>query len=302
MSVLVTGANGFLGKYIVKELSKNHNLKSLSRTFGDYKVSLENEVPDFELKFNLVIHAAGKAHSIPKTEIEKRHFYDVNVLGTQNLLEGLEKIGVPFQFVFISSVSVYGKESGKNITEEHPLEAKDSYGLSKIEAEILITEWCKKHNVVCTVLRLPLLVGENPLGNLGAMINAIEKGYYFNIGGGKAHKSMVLAEDVAVFIPKVATIGGTYNLTDGIHSNFWELSNVISKQKNKNMPFNLPLVLAKVMGLVGDLLGNKSFINSYRIKKITSDLTFDDTKARKELEWNPQPVLKFFKNNSFKII
>jgi hypothetical protein len=41
-------------------------------------------------------------------------------------------------------------------------------------------------------LVLPLLVGENPRGNLGVMMRAIDKGYYFNIGGGKARKSMVL--------------------------------------------------------------------------------------------------------------
>lgn len=46
----------------------------------------------------------------------------------------------------------------------------------------------KQHNVVCTILRLPLLVGTNPPGNLGAMIKGIARGYYFNIGGGKSKK------------------------------------------------------------------------------------------------------------------
>lgn len=298
MEIVVTGANGFLGKVIVKELESNYAIFSLSRSSGDYQVSLENEIPNFLQNFNLVIHAAGKAHSIPRTVMEEKQFHDVNVLGTQNLLKGLEKVGVPEQFIFISSVSVYGQESGSNINEEHPLEAKDPYGLSKIEAEALVTEWCKKQNVVCTILRLPLLVGKKPPGNLGAMIKGIEKGYYFNIGGGKAKKSMVLAKDIAVFIPKVALVGGTYNLTDGFHSDFYALSSAISKQKNKKMPFNLPLFVAKVIGHVGDLLGNKAPINSVKLKKITSDLTFDDTKARERLGWKPQGVLEYLKNNS----
>ena len=58
----------------------------------------------------MVIHAAGKAHSVPKTAFEKQQFYDINVLGTQNLLAGFEKIGLPKQFVFISSVAVYEKK------------------------------------------------------------------------------------------------------------------------------------------------------------------------------------------------
>jgi nucleoside-diphosphate-sugar epimerase len=294
MNILLTGANGFLGKSIVKEIFENHILKCLSRTSGDYQVLLENDIPNFQQKFDLVIHAAGKAHSVPKTEAEKRKFHDVNVVGTQNLLKGLEEVGVPEQFVFISSVSVYGLETGVKINEEQPLEAKDPYGLSKIEAETLLIEWCKKHNVVCTILRLPLLVGENPPGNLGAMFRAIDKGYYFNIGGGKARKSMVLVQDVASFVTKAAAIGGTYNLTDGVHPNFYELSRAISRQKSKGMPLNLPSFLAKLMGYAGDLLGNKAPINSLKLKKITSDLTFNDTKARNVVGWKPREILEYF--------
>lgn len=298
MEILVTGANGFLGETIKKVLKHNYDIISLSRTSGDYKVALEKEIPNFNQKFNLVIHAAGKAHSIPRTAEEKKQFYDVNVLGTQNLLKGFEKSGIPEQFVFISSVSVYGQENSININEEHPLQAKDAYGLSKIVAEELISKWCKQHNVVCTILRLPLLVGENPPGNLGAMLQAIDRGYYFNIGGGKARKSMVLAQDVAAFIPFVGSVGGIYNLTDGFHPNFYELSSTISLTKNKNIPFNLPLFLAKIMGSFGDLLGENAPVNSLKIKKITSDLTFDDTKARRLLHWEPQSVLNYIKNNS----
>lgn len=298
MEILLTGATGFIGKAIVKELSKENSIFSLSRYSGSYQIALENEVPNFEEKFDLVIHAAGKAHSVPKTELERSLFHNINVVGTVNLLKALKNSGVPKQFVFISSVSVYGQELGSGINEEHQLEAKDPYGLSKIEAEELVMKWCKKHNVVYTILRLPLVVGENPPGNLGTMIKAIDKGYYFNIGGGKARKSMVLAQDVAVFIPKFAAFGGTYNLTDGFHPDFKELSSIISKQKNKKMPFNLPLIVAKALGLVGDLLGNKAPINSMKIKKITSNLTFDDSRAREVVGWKSQGVLEYLKSNS----
>lgn len=296
MEILVTGANGFLGKSIVKELSK-HTISSLSRTSGDYKVSLEKEIPHFIEKFDLVVHTAGKAHSIPKTEAEKMQFYEVNVTGTENLLKGLEQSVIPKQFVFISSVSVYGQEKGVNINEEYPLDAKDPYGLSKIEAEKLVSKWCKQNNVVCTILRLPLLVGENPPGNLGAMIRAIDKGYYFNVGEGKAKKSMVLAQDVSLFLPIVAEIGGVYNLTDGYHPSFDELSAVISLAKNKKAPFNLPLLLAKTIGYFGDVVGEKAPVNSLKIKKLTSNLTFDDRKIRILLHWRPQSVLNYVKNN-----
>jgi nucleoside-diphosphate-sugar epimerase len=290
--VLITGANGFLGKHIVKEL-KVKPITLGRDSHSDIIVDLSKEIPVLP-EVDLVIHSAGKAHSVPKNDIEKQSFFDVNVKGTENLLIGLEKAGMPKEFVFISSVSVYGVTLGNHIKEEQSLTAKDPYGTSKILAEKLVQDWCVKNNIICTILRLPLVIGKNPPGNLGAMIDGIIRGFYFNIAGGNAKKSMVLAEDVACFIPNVARIGGTYNLTDGYHPSFFELSTVISKQKGKSNPLSLPIFLVKILGFVGDLIGEKAPINSLKIKKITSDLTFDDTKARKFVGWNPHNVLNWF--------
>lgn len=288
MNLLITGSTGFLGKELIKVLKDSFLIFELSKPDGLQTIRLENEVPMFSQAFDLVVHSAGKAHSIPKNETESNKFFEVNVKGTQNLLKGLVLAGVPNQFVFISSVAVYGKEKGINITENEKLIAKEPYGLSKIQAEQIVIDWCNKNKVVCTILRLPLLVGENPPGNLGTMIKAIKKGYYFNVGGGKAQKSMVLAEDVARFIPIIAPFGGVYNLTDGIHPSFNALSEIIAKKKINN----LPLIVAKIVGYIGDVFGDIAPINSFKIKKITSDLTFDDSKALK-MGWNPQSVLAY---------
>jgi nucleoside-diphosphate-sugar epimerase len=126
------------------------------------------------------------------------------------------------------------------------------------------------------------------------MINGIKKGYYFDIASGRAKKSIVLAEDVARIIPVVAKIGGTYNLTDGYHPSFHELSDYISKQLHRSKPANIPLSIAKLMAAVGNLIGNKAPINSRKLNKIISDLTFDDSKAVKAFGWNPTPVLEGF--------
>jgi nucleoside-diphosphate-sugar epimerase len=279
----------------VRSLVNDNTIKCLSRTYGDFKVSLENEIPNFDQKFDIVIHAAGKAHSVPKTAIEKQSFFDVNVKGTENLLKGLEATGFPKQFVFISSVSVYGVISGNLINEETPLTAEDPYGNSKILAEKLIEDWCKKNNIVCTILRLPLLIGKNPPGNLGAMIAGIKKGYYSNIAGGNAKKSMVLAEDVSKVLLKVAAIGGVYNLTDGYHPNFYEMSHLINKQLGKGKVKNIPFWVAKFFAFFGDIIGSRFPINSDKLHKLNATLTFDDSKARQEFGWSPQSVLTGFK-------
>lgn len=292
MKILLTGSTGFLGKVINRVLNDSFSFFELIHPNTLFPIRLDDEIPVFKNAFDIVIHSAGLAHSNANSDIDRNRFFEVNVKGTQNLLSGLTMVGVPQQFVFISSVAVYGIDNGINISENEKLNAKDPYGLSKIYAEELISDWCKSNNVICTILRLPLVVGKNPPGNLGNMIKAINKGYYFNIGGGYAIKSMVLAEDVARFIPIIAPVGGTYNLTDGVHPSFKDLSLAIAK---KNF-LNIPLLFGIFFGKVGDLLGSKAPLNSIKIKKITSNLTFDDSKAR-DMGWKPKSVLKYLEQN-----
>ena len=294
MKTLLTGANGFLGRYIYEHLKNNCVLEILGRgSIYNYNCDLAIEIPALGKDIDIVIHAAGRAHSVDKTSLEKQAFFDVNFKGTQNLLRGVvECQSLPKAFVFISTVAVYGRESGVNISENAPLLAKDPYGLSKIQAELLVIEWCKKNNVICTILRLPLLAGANPPGNLGAMIEGIKKGYYVNIAGGRSQKSIVLASDVAKCILKVSEIGGIYNLTDGYHPTFKELSRTICLQLDRKFVLNMPLFLAKSLAKIGDLVGDSFPINSIRLSKIIEPLTFDDSKARRAFGWNPSGVLE----------
>ena len=290
--ILITGASGFLGQAIRNHLNL---LQVPSVSLGqsaknEIQCNLANEIPEIP-EVELVIHAAGKAHSVPKTDEEKEDFLKVNVQGTKNLLAGLENNSSLKKFIFISSVAVYGITEGKEIDENSPLNAIDAYGKSKIEAEQIILNWCKAKKIEHYILRLPLIAGANPPGNLGAMIKALKKGFYFSIGKADVKKSMVLAGDVAAIIPKLNGTSGIYNLTDGYHPTFDELEKGLANALNKKKPLKIPQSLAILMAKAGDLIGNKSPINSQKLKKIQSTLTFSDKKAREELGWNPSRVL-----------
>jgi len=289
---LLTGASGFLGKAIFSE--SNLDFITIGRSKHlDICFDLTSGIPNLP-NIDIVVHAAGKAHQIPKNLEEENIFTNINVIGTKNLLAAFSKDNLPSKFIYISSISVYGCDMGHFINEDHPLLAKDVYGKSKIIAEQLIREWCKDHKVICTILRLPLIVGNNPPGNLGKMINSIKNRYYFNIASGSARKSMVLASDVAKFLPEVAKIGGTYNLTDGYNPSFYELSHMISNQIGRAWIPNLPITPAKLIAYFGDFFGDRFPLNSNKLIKMTSELTFDDSKARKTFSWDPTPVLKAF--------
>lgn len=294
--ILFTGGTGFLGKNVRPILDKEYEVTTCGITSEDMiKANLAKETPKLDKHYDIVLHACGKAHVVPKTEAEKKAFFDVNYTGTKHLCEALEKVGVPKAIVFISTVAVYGCEYGDLITEEHPLEGKTPYAKSKIMAEEYLTEWCKKNNVVLGILRPSLLAGKDAPGNLGAMVNGVRKGFYMNIAGGKVIKSILMAEDIARILPSLVEKGGTYNVCDTRQPSFGELSISVAKQLGKGKPMNNPYWMAWCMAKVGDLLGSKAPINSYKLEKMTKSLTFSNEKARKELGWEPLDVLDNYK-------
>ncbi len=185
MKLLFIGASGFLGKNVCPLLERRYNVTTLGLLpQDDYTVDIAKEVPVLCERYDVVLHAAGKAHSVPRNEAEKQIFFDVNLQGTKNLCIALEKRGVPRAFIFISTVAVYGCDYGENITEEHPLDGSTPYAMSKRLAEEYLQEWCRKHNVILGIIRPSLIAGPNPPGNLGAMIHGIHSGKYLSIAGG----------------------------------------------------------------------------------------------------------------------
>lgn len=294
--LLFTGGTGFLGKNVMPLLKEKYEVTTCGITPEDMiNANLAKSVPELPEHYDVVLHAAGKAHVVPKTEAEKQLFFDINYQGTVNLCSALEKVGVPRALVFISTVAVYGCDFGDMITEEHALEGETPYAKSKRMAEEYLTGWCKEHDVVLGILRPSLLAGKNAPGNLGAMVNGVRKGFYMNIAGGKVVKSILMAEDIAHLLPLVAERGGTYNVCDTRQPSFGELSISVAKQLGKGKPLNIPYWMAWCMAKVGDLLGSKAPINSYKLEKMTQSLTFSNEKARRELGWEPMDVLTNYK-------
>lgn len=290
--LLFTGGTGFLGKNTMPVLQKEYDVTTCGITDEDMiKANLAKEVPVLPEKYDVVLHACGKAHVVPRTEEEKQAFFDVNYQGTVNLCRALENAGVPKALVFISTVAVYGCEYGDLITEDHPLDGTSPYAKSKIMAEGFLQEWCKEHDVKLGILRPSLLAGKNAPGNLGAMVKGVKKGFYMNIAGGKVVKSILMAEDIARLLPLLVEKGGVYNVCDTRQPSFGELSASVARQLGKRKPVSIPYWVAWCMAKVGDLLGGKAPINSYKLEKMTKSLTFSNEKARRELGWEPLGVL-----------
>jgi len=294
--LLYTGGTGFLGFNTKPILDQQYEVTTVGITDRDeIKANFAKEIPVLPCRYDIVLHAAGKAHINPKTQEEIQSFYDINYQGTVNLCKALEKVGAPKSFIFISTCGVYGIDNGNYVTEDYPLAGEEPYQKSKIMAEEFLAKWCGEHGVILGILRPSLMAGRNAPGNLGAMVNGIKTGKYLSIDHGKARKSILMAEDIAHLVPLVAEKGGVYNVCDDDQPSFGQLEELIAKQLGKRKPISIPYWLAKCIALFGDVVGSWFPLNSQRLEKITMSDTLSNEKAKRELGWKPMSVLENYK-------
>lgn len=301
MTILITGKRGFLSSILLEELQKEHHITSLSRSnSADIVADLTAFLPKLP-HVDLVIHNAGYAHSIPKNQSQVTNFYATNVDGTKNLLKALESSDVlPNTIVYISTVAVYGLDMGENIDESMEPRPNTPYADSKLQAENLIINWCDEHKVSAVILRLPLIIGKNPKGNLASLHKSIIQGWFIRILHNQAQKSTVLATDIAKLIPSLHNKNGIYNLTDGLHPNVNDIASAIAIQSNKHIYFKIPLSILQYAAKLGDLASRLNIpfpITTDRLTKMTNTLTFSDSKARRELKWDPNSTITWLRSN-----
>jgi nucleoside-diphosphate-sugar epimerase len=196
--------------------------------------------------------------------------------------------------VFISTVAVYGDGPKNMVSESEKPNPSGPYAVSKLKAEEYLINWCRQKHISLLILRLPLIAGPNPPGNLGKMIKALKSKRYLRIGGGKAKRSIVSATDVALFISQNYLTNGIYNLTDQEDPSFKEIESYICNKLGIKEPWNLNIYLAKFLGTIGNLY-SKSPINTLVIAKMTDSITFSSSKASKNLNWRPNSALEAIK-------
>lgn len=295
-NVLLTGATGFLGKNLKKGFEETGQWKVTTlgrKPQNDIQMDLAKGVPVLS-GFDAVVHAAGLAHQIEK-KTEWGDYWINNVVATENLIKGIERQEpFPWGIIYLSTVAVYGVQEGELLEEETTPAPTTFYGESKLEAERLFQQFCLNADLPLLILRLPLVYGPDAPGNIRKMKEAIRRNRYFRIAGGKARRSMVLTSDIGTFLPQWIGERGIYHLTDGSHPSFEELENGMVQSLQKKKPPELPMFMAKMLALAGDVIGPSFPFNSGVLKKMTSTLTFSDEKAREELGWKPTRVIDSF--------
>lgn len=220
MKILLTGASGMLGGYLYPLLNEENEVTTLQRSAADICCDLKKVSPVLEnIRYDLVVHAAGTADDSEALEL--------NLEGTKRLLEALDE-NIPREFVYLSSWEVYSPDSGDNVTEDRQLWAASKVGQSKALAEELLAKWSAERGVILTILRPARMFGKGMKGEMASLFNDVVNGRFIHVRGNDARISIVCASDVADAIKKLHSIGGIYNVSDGVGTTWLHLAEAMS--------------------------------------------------------------------------
>ncbi len=296
-NILVAGANGFIGKYVIQELVKRltepvaqERVITLGRSESNgVRVDLLRSVPEIKSDVSMVVNLVGSCFgSDPR---------GVNVTTLRNLLSALEGKSVK-EMVYLSSVEIYGRKEGENWSEADIIDPCTPLGYAKEAAEKTVMEWCESRGVTCTILRLPLVVGTGMKGPLSDMIKRIYRGSYHHIAGNEARMSVVHATDVAKAVIDLAEKGGVYNLTDGVNPTVHDLADAFSRRLKDKKIMTLSVKRANRWALVNDFIPG-AWMDRAELKRMTTSLTFSSEKAIEALGYRPNSVTDYLVNHDY---
>lgn len=142
-----------------------------------------------------VVHCAGRAHQFGPKAQDHRQFQVDNAEATSTVALAAAEAGVE-HFVHISSVSVYGRQTGGPPDEEAECHPEGPYAESKYHAELKARQAAETRGMRLTVLRLATVYGEGDPGNVARLLRALHHGRFVWIGSGSNRKSLIHRDDV----------------------------------------------------------------------------------------------------------
>lgn len=270
MRYLISGANGFVGSFIKNRLISDGNLvKTIGRSMkNDYSIDLTKKFIRIPEDYDVIIHTASIVHNSEHANTFNQQLILQDIEITLNLLRSIEKVSFK-KLIFLSSVSVYGIDFGRDIDITQKISPKSGYGLSKVISEKIITQSIPQDKLL--ILRLPLVNGPNPKGNIKRALNAIESGKMVLFKGNNAKKTVLELEDLYSFMVKDS------ERFSGIHQlkSFDVKFNTFIEGFSDKRMYYFPLVFLKTMLFATKILKLSGMKNT--LLKIGSDLTFIDT-------------------------
>lgn len=251
MNILITGASGFIGSRAIPILQAKHNISTVSlRGTSVEQVDFKN--------IDAILHLAGVAHKM--TEIDPKQYFKINHSLTVNLAKAAKANGVD-QFVFISSIKVYGDSINQVFSEDSECFPSDPYGESKLLAEQDLIQLQNDHFAV-SIIRPALVYGPNVKGNLDRLLALIKNLPFLPFNGINNQRSMVFVDNLIALILHVISnkYAGIFNSVDHPRHSTSHLVNTIMKHMNvQKVNFKLPRILIGIIARIKPKLYTRLF-------------------------------------------
>lgn len=298
--ILVTGASGFIGQSLCKALSKkNKSICGVVRTINstlkssdiEYQsignISRNTNWKDILENIDCIFHCAG---IVPRMNGNKdlNLYYLTNVEGTRRLAEQAAEAGVR-RLIFLSSIKVNGENTDiinnkkKFLYNDIP-KPKDSYAVSKFEAEKALLRISSNTEMEVVIIRLPLVYGKGVKGNLALLIKIISKNLPLPLNGIKNKRSYIgidnLVDLLICCIDHPEASRKIFLASDGEDLSTPELIKLIASSLDRKVYlFSLPIFILKFLGYI---LGKRK-----EISRLIESSRLDNSYTNEVLNWIP---------------
>jgi UDP-glucose 4-epimerase len=227
MRVLLTGANGFVGSYFLSKYTRKYEIKRFSFFKEDIKALHVSDI-DVVIHLSALVHQMGVMPS--EAEYER-----VNVIQALDLAQRAKNAGVG-QFIFMSTVKVYGEETEEIYTETFTCKPQDEYGKSKLKAENELKK-LEDENFCVTIIRTPIVYGFGVRANIKNLVTLVQKVPLLPFGNIKNKRSMVYVGNLCHLIDELIKQkqSGIFLASDDEPLSTSQLIELIAKNLNKKI-------------------------------------------------------------------
>lgn len=284
MRILITGASGFVGNYLVNYLRLNNK-------FEIKKISLHSPIEMKDIfDSDIIIHLAGKAHDLKNTS-NPEQYYQVNYELTKKMYDFYLK-NTATKFIFISTVKAAADRVETILTEELIPNPLTDYGKSKLLAEEYIIKQNLPTHKSYFILRPCLIHGPGNKGNLELLYHFVKKGIPYPLASFENRRSILSIENLCFvlkeLIERYDIPSGIYNVADDFPLSTNRVIQIMSETISKKTRFlRINKSLIKIIAKIGDFLPIP--LNSDRLQKLTESYIVSNTKLKLTLK-KPLPL------------
>jgi len=191
MNILVTGGSGYIGSSFINTFENKYNF---------FKFSLQKNSLDTLILNNIdvVVHCAALVHQKVEHSYEKYH--EINVKYPAKLAKLAKENGVQ-QFIFISTIAVYGEDE-ERLDENTTCNPITPYGKSKLEAEKELLE-LNDDGFAVSIIRPPMIYGKNAPGNIDSLVKLVKKLPIVPLAGIENKRSFISIQNLCHMIDEI---------------------------------------------------------------------------------------------------